>query len=196
MKRITILLALLLLVVAGCASQTGSSVEASESATEEATPEPTPTEEATEAPESSDGGSSGDGTALTDILPDELGGNSRTDIPGLEAMLAPMLAQSGADVTAADFAFASYGEGGGVLQVQAFRIPGMGEVELEGLARAMAGANAGGELESTTVSGKSVLQMAATGTPGVVYLYFGDEAVFTIISEDADLAAQLLAELP
>ena len=46
MKRITILLAMLLLVAAGCASETGSSAEASDAAeTEEATPDPTATEE-------------------------------------------------------------------------------------------------------------------------------------------------------
>jgi hypothetical protein len=197
LKRITMLLALLLLVVAGCASQTASSAEASETAAEEATPEPTPTEEpASEPPDSSDGGCSGDGPALTDGLPDEVGGRSRTDIPGLEAMLAPMLSQSGAEVSAADFAFASYGEGANAVQVQAFRVPDMGDVELEALARAMAGANATGELETATVGGKQVLQMTGAGTTGAVYLYFGRGGVFTVISQDAGLAEQLLAELP
>ena len=198
MKRITILLALLLLVVAGCASQTASSAEASETAAEEATtPEPTPTEEpASEPPDSSDDGSSGDGTALTDVLPDEVDGMSRTDIPGLEAMLAPMLAQSGTEVSSADFAFASYGEGDSTVQVQAFRIPDMGDVELEQLARLMAGSNAVGELETATVGGKEVLQVTGAGTTGAVYLYFGSGGVFTVISQDAGLAEQLLAELP
>lgn len=193
MKRISILLiALLALVVSACAGdQASSSTPASEpTPTEEATPEPT------EAPESSQG--TGSGTALDDMLPDELNGVARVEIPGLEAMLAPMLAQSGVDAAEAEFTFAAYGEGEDAVQVQAFRIPGMSELQLETLARAMSGSLEGGGAAADTVDvgGKTVLEITGAGVAGVAYIYFTDGAMFTVVGPSADLAAQLLAELP
>jgi hypothetical protein len=197
LKRISILLiALLALVVSACASDQGPSASSTEPvATAEPTPEATDTP-ASEAPESS--ADTGSGTALADLLPDELNGMPRTEIPGLEALLGPMLAQSGVDAAAAEFTFASYGEGTEAVQVQAFRIPGMSEVQLEALARAMSGGAAGGEVsaDTVTIGGKTVLQITGAGVPGGAYMYLTDGAVFTVVSESADLAEQLLAELP
>lgn len=204
MKRISILLAALLtLVVVACSSDQASQPTSPSQppATQAPTPTPEPTDEpsepASEAPAASND-ASGDGTALADLLPDELNGVSRTDVPGLEAMLAPMLAQSGVDASEADFTFASYGEGADAVHVQGFRIPGMTEVQLETLARAMSGSQAGGDIsaETATVGGKEVLRIGGAEVPGAAYMYFSDGAVFTVVSESEDLAEQLLADLP
>ena len=198
MKRISILLiALLALVVTACAGdQASTSTPTSEpTPTEEATPQPTETPES-EAPESSQG--AGSGTALEDLLPDELNGMARTPIPGLEQMIAPMLAQSGVDAEDAEFTFASYGEGEDAVQVQAFRIPGMDQLQLQTLARAMSGSLEGGGATADTVDvgGKTVLEITGAQVAGVAYIYFADGAMFTVVGPSADLAAQLLAELP
>jgi hypothetical protein len=196
LKRITILLALFALVVAGCASQSGASAEAT------AEPTPSPTPEATDSPSpeataSEGSGESGSGGDLTALLPDEIGGLSRTDIPGMEAMISNALASTGVNAEGAEYAFASYGDGTQSLIVTALRIPGLPEASLQTLAAAMAGTNpAGANVESTTVGGKEGLQMNAEGAPGAAYLYFAEGAVFTIVGEDPELAAQLLAELP
>ena len=202
MNRISILLVTLLaLVVVACSSEQASEPPVTPDPTPTPTAEPTatPTLEpaASTDPESSDD-ASGDGTALLDLLPDEIDGMSRTEVPGLDAMIAPILAQSGVDASDADFAFASYGEGTDAVYVQGFRIPGMSEVELETLARAMSGSQTGGEIEAETVTvgGKEVLRMGGADVPDAAYLYFSDGAVFTVISASEDLAAQLLEQLP
>ena len=198
MKRISILLiALLALVASACAGE-GTSTTPSPSepaATQEPTTEPTEAPPSG-APESS--ADAGGGTALADLLPDELNGMPRTDIPGLEAMLGPMLAQSGIDASEAEFTFASYGEGADAVQVQAFRIPGMSDVALEALARALSASAAGGgaSAETVTIGGKTVLQMTGPQVPVGAYMYLTDGAVFTVVSQSADLAEQLVAELP
>ena len=38
--------------------------------------------------------------------------------------------------------------------------------------------------------------MTARAQPGVVYLYFADDAAFTVVGTDEALAEQLLSELP
>lgn len=202
MKRISILLVTLLaLVVVACSSEQASeppvTPDPTPTPTAEPTATPTPEPAASTDPESSDE-ASGDGTALLDLLPDEIDGMSRTEVPGLDAMIAPILAQSGVDASDADFAFASYGEGTDAVYVQGFRIPGMSEVELETLARAMSGSQTGGEIEAETVTvgGKEVLRMGGADVPDAAYLYFSDGAVFTVISASEDLAAQLLEQLP
>lgn len=197
MNRISFLLVMLVLVIAGCASQSASSPDATPDPTPEATAEPTeePTEEPTATEDSgNDGESGGD---LTALLPDEVGGLSRTDIPGMEAMISGALASTGVNAEGAEYAFASYGDGTQALIVTALRIPGLDEASLQLLASAMAGTNtSGADVESTTVGGKSVLQMTGQGAPGAAYLYFAEGAVFTVVGEDPDLAGQLLAELP
>ena len=198
MKRISILLvALLALVVASCSSQQTSSPasESEPAATTQPTPEPT--EEATEAATpKEDGGSTGG--SLEDALPDELNGLARTDVPGMEAFLAPMLAQQGVDASEVEFVISTYGEGDNSITVNAFRIPGIPEASMEALARAMSGVqgDSGVEAESVTVGGKSVLQMTGDGVDGAAYLYFADGSVFTVVGPSTELAEQLLSELP
>ena len=194
-KRLLVLLALVALVVAGCAGQ-GAPAD-----TEEATPEPTaeptpsPTEEPTDEASSDDGGS---GTALADLIPDEVNGLERTDIPGMESMIAAALAGQGLDAGEAEFVFASYGSGDDAVIINAFRVPGMSQASLETLARAMSGVQSESEVsaETTTVAGKDVLRMTGPETPGAVYLYLAEGAAFTIVSQSEDLAEQLLSELP
>ncbi len=199
MKRISILLvALLALVVASCSSQQTSSPasESEPAATTQPTPEPTeePTEVATpeEEPDGSTGGS------LEDAIPDELNGLARTDVPGMEAFLAPMLAQQGVDASEVEFVISTYGEGDNSITVNAFRIPGIPEASMEALARAMSGVqgDSGVSAESVTVGGKSVLQMSGADVDGAAYLYFADGSVFTIVGPSTELAEQLLSELP
>lgn len=195
MNRAPILaVALLALLVAACSSQQTASVEAT--VTIEATPEPPP-EATAEPPESTDD-STDDGTALDDLIPDELNGVPRTDVPGLEAFIAPMLAQEGVDASEVEFSLVTYGEGADAVTLNAFRIPEMDEATLEILARSMAGAEAqsGGSAEAVTVGGKSVLRMIAEDEEGAAYLYFSSGAVFTVVSKSEDLAEQLLSELP
>lgn len=199
MKRISILVVTLLaLVVAACSSQEAASQSAPESepvATAEPTPEP-----ASETPEPSDntGGSAGNGTALADLIPDELNGMSRNDLPGMDAIIGPALAAQGLDGSDAEFVLATYGEGENTVTVNAFRIPDVDQPSLEMLARAMSGQQTGGEVaaEEVTVGGKSVLRMSGTGTEGAAYLYFSEGAVFTVAGPSEELAEALLAELP
>lgn len=198
MHRFAILAAILALVVAGCGAQ-----EASPTATLEPTPTEVPTPDPTEEPdpteaaeESADDG--GGDTPLADLLPDELNGLPRTEIPGMEAMISSMLQGQGLDADDADFAFASYGEGESAVVVNAFRIPGVDAEALAQLAALMSGAQQepGVEAESVEVAGKSVLRMSDTAEAGVVYLYFEGGAAFTVVSQDEAAAEQLLAELP
>jgi hypothetical protein len=192
LNRIAFLLVVLALVVAGCASQSGSSADATPDPTPEPTAEPTPEPTPTE---DSDG--SGGGGDLAALLPDEIAGLSRTDIPGMEAMIGSALAGTGVNAEGAEYAFASYGDGTRALIVTALRIPGLPEASLQSLAAAMAGTNTtGADVQPMTVGGKEVLQMTGQGAPGAAYLYFAEGAVFTVVGEDPDLAGQLLSELP
>lgn len=199
MKRISILIvALLALVVAACSSQQGASPTATEPeavATAEPTPEP-----ASESPDPTDdaNGSTDDGTALADLFPDELNGAPRNDIPGMDAMIASALAAQGMDASGAEFVLATYGEGADAITVNAFRIPEVDQTSLEMLARAMSGVQGDGTAaaETVTIGGKTVLRMTGTGADGAAYLYFTNDAVFTVVGPSEDLAEQLLAELP
>jgi hypothetical protein len=197
-KRISILMvALLALVVAACAGQQAASPSAAEPepvVTAEPTPEP-----ASEAPDpTDDNGPSGDGTALADLIPDELNGVPRTDIPGMDAMIASALAAQGMDASGAEFVLATYGEGANTVTINAFRVPDLDQPSLEMLARAMSGVQSDGSVaaETVTVGGKTVLRMTGTGADGAAYLYFTNDAVFTVVGPSEDLAEQLLAELP
>lgn len=208
MKRISVLLVLLAFGVAACAGdQAASSSEAAATptptieATEEPTPEPTPAE--TDEPEASDD-NGGDETALEELVPDELNGVPRTEVPGMDQFLVGALEAQGLDAEGAEFVFASYGEGPDAVILTAFRIPQIPEAQMEMLARMISGAGAdqGVEAEAVDVDGKSVLRMtapaAAGGQEGVVYMYFAEGAAFTIVSPSADTssAEALLAELP
>jgi hypothetical protein len=194
-KRISILVvALLALVLASCASEQASTPASESEAAPTVQPTPEPTEEATEAatPDDDSGGS------LEDALPDELNGLARTDVPGMEAFLAPMLAQQGVDASDVEFVISTYGEGDNSITVNAFRIPGIPEASMEALARAMSGVQgeSGVTAEPVTVGGKSVLQMTGADVDGAAYLYFADGSVFTIVGPSTELAEQLLSELP
>ena len=198
MKRTSsiLLVTLLALVVAACSNnQASATPEPSEStaATQEATPEATESESAEPSEDAS-----GDGTPLADLVPDELNGAPRTDVPGMDSILGPALAQQGLDPSDAEFVFATYGEGDTAVAVNAFRVAGMTQPSLETFARLMAGVDTqGGSAETVTVGGKSVLRVASTDTTtGAAFLYFADGAMFTVVSQSEDLAAQLLAELP
>jgi hypothetical protein len=196
-KRNPILLVLLMALVAACGN-----ADASPSATEsEAASETSePTAEDTTEPGASD--DPGDETALEDMIPDELNGVARTDIPGMETFLTQALAAQGMDAEGAEFVFASYGDGESAIILTAFRIPGISELAMQTLARALSGVagQQGVEAEQVTVGDKSVLLVSgeASGQAGAVYLYFAEGAAFTIASQSGDSASaeQLLAELP
>jgi hypothetical protein len=196
-KRISILLVLLMAFVAACGSE-----QSTPAATD--TPEPDPTAEATDTPEPTDDASSEPGASadtgfegdLADVIPDELNGVARTEIPGMEAMIAGMLAQQNLDASEAQFAFASYGEGTDAVVLTAIAMPDVPDAQLEMLARMLGGAGTGADGETLTIDGKEVLKVTASAQPGSVYLYFGDGAVFTVYAENQGLAEQLIGELP
>jgi hypothetical protein len=188
-NRRFILVALLAIFVAGCGTQQADATP---------TPEPTPdaTPEPTEEPTPSD--EDGGGTALDEVIPDEVNGVAGTSIPGMDTLLQSALQAQGLDAGEAEFAFVTYGEGDDAVILNAFRIPGVEEVAMETLARMMAGVGgeSGVEAEATTIGGKSVLSFSGGATPGVVYFYVADDVAFTIAGQNADFAEDLLSELP
>lgn len=197
MKRCSYLLIVAMaFVVAAC----GGSPASSSAATQvPATPQPTPEVEPSEAAESTGAlpsAGTGSDSELADLLPDELNGVARTDVPGLEQMLAPMLEAQNIDATNVDFVFASYGEGTDALAVQAIRVPGMTETQLQLFAQLMSGQQSEIDTATVTVGGKSVLRMSGAQVPAAAYVYFADGAMFTVVGESEDLAAQLLEALP
>ena len=117
-------------------------------------------------------------------------------MPGLDQIIGPALQAQGIDATDVDFVFASYGEGTDALAVQAMRIPGMTEAQLQLFAQMMSGQQSEFDTATVTVGGKSVLQMSGAQVPAAAYIYFADGAMFTIVGESEDLAAQLLEALP
>ncbi len=188
MKRTYILVpALLALIVTGCAETASPTVTASPVPTQApATPSPEPTE-----------ATGGDRTPLADLVPDELNGMPRTEIPGMDAFLGPAMAEMGMDPSEAEFLIVAYGEGDDAVALNAVRMPGINQASMEMFGAMLSGA-AGAEVdaEAVTIGGKSVLRMTSPTTVGTVYVYFAEGAVFSIGSESADLAQQLLAELP
>jgi hypothetical protein len=191
------LLALLAIVLAACGTQ-----QSTATLTPEPTPEPTerPTPEPTAEPTDSTDGGSGSTGELADLLPDELDGQPRTDVPGMDQIIGAALSQQGLDAEDAQFAFASYGEGAGGVIVTAMRIPGINQAQLQMLAQVMSGSGGaqGVESEQVTIGGKSVVRMTSTtaGQEGTVLLYFAEDAAFTIVSQDEAAAEQLLSDLP
>ena len=134
MKRITILLVgLLALVVSACGSgETTESAAASEpAATVQPTPEPTPeaTPEESDEPSASEDDGGGE-SALLDLLPDEIDGQSRVDVDlANNPMFAAALEAQNIDASEVEYIVSTYGSGEGVLAVTAIRIPDMGETE-------------------------------------------------------------------
>jgi len=197
-KRLSILVALLALFLAACATE-----QADDTAT--LTPQPTP-EATSEAPEPTeepagtddDDGDGGSDTALADMIPDELNGVEGTTIPAFNDMLEGMLQQQGIDAGDAEFAFITYGEGPDAVVLNAFRIPGVDDGAIQELARimSMGAGQEDVEIETINVGGKSVLSFSGTGAEGVVYFYAADDVAFTVAGQDAALVEQLLSELP
>ena len=206
MKR-TLFLPVLALVLAACGSdQTAQTATPSPSVTVEPTPAPTQpsTAEPTTTGPTDDGGTGSGGSTgeLADQLPDSVAGLERVELPpGMEQMFGSVLQQQGIDAEEADFVWAQWGDAG-ELMVTGLRAPGMGTADLEALARMLSMSQTGGEVdidaESTTVGGKSVLRMtpSAGGTEATVYIYIADDAMFTVIAQAEDLAAELLGQLP
>ena len=197
MKRNSIVLVLLMAFVAACSSAGPSATDTDTETpdpTVEATPDTEPSDEASNEPGAS-GGSSFEGD-LDDVIPDELNGVARTDIPGMDTMFAGILSGQNLDASQAQFAFASYGEGTDAVTLMAFAVPGMSDTTLELISRSFAGAPGGGEAEALTIDGKTVLRVSGGTQPGAIYMYFADGAAFTVISENEGLAEQLLGDLP
>jgi len=194
-KRISILLVLLMAFVAACASDTATPLATDEpDPTVGATPGTEPSDEASNEPGAS-GGSSFEGD-LDDVIPDELNGVARTDIPGMDSMMAGIFGAQDIDASQAQFAFATYGEGTDAVTLTAMAVPGLDNATLELLSRSFSGAPGGGEAETLTIDGKTVLRVSGGTQPGAIYMYFADGAAFTVISENEGLAEQLLGELP
>ena len=133
---------------------------------------------------------------VADVIPDELNGVARTDMPGMDQMFAQMFAGQNIDASEAQFAFATYGEGTDAVTLVAMAIPGVDDATFELMSRSFSGVPGGGEAETLTIDGKTVLSLSAGTQPGTLYMYFADGAAFTVTSQNEDLAEQLLAELP
>lgn len=195
MKRISILLVLLMAFVAACASDTATPTVTDEpDPTVEATPGTEPSDEASNEPGAS-GGSSFEGD-LDDVIPDELNGVARTDIPGMDSMMAGIFSSQNLDASQAQFAFATYGEGTDAVTLTAMAVPGLDNATLELLSRSFSGVPGGGEAETLTIDGKTVLRVSGGTQAGAIYMYFADGAAFTVVSENEGLAEQLLGDLP
>jgi hypothetical protein len=198
-----LLVALLALVVSACgSSESTESAAASEPAataepTPEATPEPTPEPEESDEPTASADAGEGE-SALLDLLPDEIGGQSRIDVDlANNPMFAAALQSQNVDISDVEYIVSTYGTGEGVLVATAIRIPDMGQPELEQLGRLMSGMSEGqGSAELTTVGGKEVLAITATGAEQTGYMYFLDGAVIVIGGTSEDLAEEFFSQLP
>lgn len=203
MKRSTILLAAVLaLVVTACGSgETSESAAPSEPApTVELTPEPTPqpTPEPPESDEPSSSADAGGETAVVDLLPDEINGQTRTHVDLANPMFAAALAGQDVDISEVEYSVSTYGTGEGVLVATAIRIPGVDQPQLAQIARLMSGVAAEGEgsAELTTISGKEVLAITATDAEQTGYMYFVDGAVIVVGGASQDLAEEFFSKLP
>jgi hypothetical protein len=206
------LLALLLLVAAGCASETGSSAEASgAAATEEATPEPTPTEEPS-ADETVGAIPSFDlngDPELAARFPDTIGGEPITVQSfsgdtflaggGADPSFTAFLDSVGADIDDVSVAFGGAMSGESLLSVAAFRVRGADEDQLE--TEFLAASEAEGDvegLEQTSVGGKDVWSAVdpTSASPGLsMYIYVKDDTVYFLTGNE-EQAAEILAALP
>jgi hypothetical protein len=208
LKRITILLALLALVGAGCAS--GQSVsEPTPTATASPTPEPSPTEEEeTEGSEAAIPSFDLNGDPeLAARFPDTVGGEPLTvqsfrgDVfmtgstdPSFEAFLDSV----GADLEDVSVAFGGLMSGDSLLSVGAFRVVGADEDELE--TEFLAATEAEGDISGTerrSVGGKEVWTATdPTGeAPGSMFIYVKDDTVYFLTGSE-EQAAEILAALP
>lgn len=204
MKRSLVpLVAILALVLAACGSQATSATAEPTTSAATSTPVPTPEPVATPTPAATDDGTgSGPGFTgeLSDALPDEVGGLPRQDAPsGMEQLFAGLLSGQGLDPDALEFVYGTWGSG--EIFVTGFRVEGMPAAQLDLLARAMAGASAGGQgpeldTEQMTVGGKDVLRMTPPEGSQAVYVYQVGDAFFSVVTDDVSLAEDLLSQLP
>lgn len=186
----------LLMVVTACSGGASTTPSASVAASSEAAVESSAAAETAEAT-SSEAASEAPSGPLADLIPDDLNGVApQITNAGDNPMMAQALAAAGVEATDFEYLIATYGTDADAVTLSAMRIPGVDGSTLETLAQQMSGAAAGGELETTSVGGKSVLQITGSGTPGSAYLYITGGTVFTVIGTDADQVGQLLAELP
>jgi hypothetical protein len=207
LNRIMILLALLALVVVGCAEQ-AASPSASESATSEATPseEPSeePTEEESEAPQESLGEGAGD---LDDVLPDEVGGvtieyqhTSGEDVLGGEGSTpeaVEFFERVGAETSdiSSAFGIGFDAESGAAVTIIAFRVEGADEGQLRTEFLATLAEEESTVTEEQTIGGKSVVAFGeAEASQG--YVYVNDDVVFVVGGEPLTLAEEALGLLP
>jgi hypothetical protein len=200
MNRITLLLIVAVAMIA-TACGGGQTTESTAASAPAATAQPTtgPTPEPEEPAESTaTGGNEGSGTALVDLLPDDVGGQSRIDVDlANNPMFAQALASSGTDLSNVEYLISTYGTGEETLVVTSMRIPEMGQPELEQMARLMTGvASAEGSADVVTVGGKSVLSITPAGSEQGGYMYFADGAAFIVVGTSDDRAAELLSQLP
>lgn len=198
-----LLVALLALAVSACGGGDPSeSAEASEAVpTVQPTPDPTPEPTAepieSDEPDASAGAGSND-SALLDLLPDEINGESRTDVDlANNPIFAAALQAQNIDASEVEYVVSTYGTGEGVLAVTAIRIPGMGDTELRALASMMGGMTDGqGSTEMTTIGGKEVIAITATDVEQTGYMYFLDGAVIVVGGTSDDLAGEFFSQLP
>ncbi len=199
MNRLLILVALLAIFVAACGTQTPDDADAT--LTPESTPAPaTDAPDDTDEPEATDDDDGDDGStgSLDDMIPDDLNGVAATTIPGMDQILSGALQAQGLDAGDAEFAFVTFGDDANAVVLNAFRLPGVSEVQLQTLAQLMSGAGTPGEFdaETTEIGGKTVLSFSGEGQDGFVYFYVVDDVAFTVAGQDAASVEQLISELP
>jgi hypothetical protein len=185
----------LLALVAACSSP--SSAESAAANPSTAASAAASTAASTPEPEASQATDPGSGTPLADLLPDQVGGLSHTDIDFADnPAFTGALAGSGTDLGEVEYLIRTWGAGEVV--VSAMRVPDMTEVQLQTLSQVMAGLGQGsGSSETVDVGGKSVLRVAGTDADAAAaYMYFADGAWFTVVTESEDLAAEVLSALP
>jgi hypothetical protein len=213
LKRFTILLALLLLVAAGCSSQTGSSAEASEAA---ATEEPTPTDEPSEEPDTSDVAIpsfdlNGD-PELAGRFPETVGGqplqvqsfrgDTFAQMGGSDPSFQAFLDSVGADLEDVSVAFGGVvpteADPTGILSVGAFRVLGASEDDLE--REFIAASEEAGDVTGLTeasVGGKDVWTASDPSgeTALSVFIYTKDDTLYFLTGSEEQVA-EILAALP
>ncbi|MGH2444900.1 MAG: hypothetical protein ACRDGD_02495 [Candidatus Limnocylindria bacterium] len=220
MKRTSILLVtLLMLVIAACSSDAGTSPSPSAA---EPTPAAEPSDEPTTAPEESEEAVASDdplgsGFAipsfdlngdpeLADRFPDTIGGQpiqvlsmggeafagAGDSDPAFDAFL------DSVDAEYSDVSVAFGGSADGTVGIFAFRIQGVPEDQLE--QEFLSANEAQGEIanvQQETIAGKDVWSASSTDAslPGSAYIYVKDDTVY-FLTGTSDQAAEILGALP
>ena len=213
LKRISLLLAMLVLGIAACASPQGAGSEAAEpSSTPEATAEPT------EAPSASADGTTGANPSfdlngdpeLAARFPDTVGGQPLQMLSlrgdafmqggGSDPQFEAFLDSVGADLEDVSVAFggAAGGDPSGGLSVGAFRILGANEDDLE--REFLAASEQAGDIsgfEQTNIGGKDLWTGSDPSgqVETSVYLYTKDDTLYFLTGTEAQVA-EILAALP